>query len=176
MLGEKTKKNLETAFAGESMARNKYDYFASVARKAGYVQIANIFEETALNEKEHAKLWAKQLELISEDTIKNLLAAVTGETYEYTEMYQQMADDAEAEGNAALAVSFRNVAKAEKAHAARYQKLMENMEKNEVFKKPEVKRWKCNNCGYIHEGTEAPDKCPACSHPQAHFEVFEETY
>lgn len=176
MLGEKTKKNLETAFAGESMARNKYDYFASIARKAGYVQIANIFEETALNEKEHAKLWAKQLEIINEDTIKNLLAAVQGETYEYTEMYQQMADDAEAEGNAVLAVSFRNVAKAEKAHAARYQKLMENMEKNEVFKKPEVKRWKCNNCGYIHEGPEAPDKCPACQHPQAHFEVFVETY
>ncbi len=176
MLGEKTKKNLETAFAGESMARNKYDYFASVARKAGYVQIANIFEESALNEKEHAKLWAKQLELISEDTLKNLAEAIKGETYEYSEMYQQMAADAAEEGHHELAALFRNVAKAEQAHAARYQKLHDNLEQGEVFKKKEVKRWKCNNCGYIHEGTEAPEKCPACQHPQAHFEVFVETY
>jgi len=176
MLGSKTKKNLETAFAGESMARNKYDYFASVARKAGYVQIANIFTESALNEKEHAKLWAKQLELISEDTLKNLAEAVKGETYEYSEMYQQMAADAAEEGHQELAVLFRNVAKAEKAHAERYQKLHDNLEQGEVFKKKEVKRWKCNNCGYIHEGTEAPEKCPSCQHPQAHFEIFVETY
>ena len=176
MLGEKTKKNLAEAFAGESMARNKYDYFASVARKAGYVQIANIFEESALNEKEHAKLWAKQLELISEDTLKNLMEAVKGETYEHSEMYPRMAEEATAEGHHEIAMLFRNVAKAEQAHAARYQKLQENMEKGEVFKKTEVKRWKCDNCGYIHEGTEAPEKCPSCQHPQAHFEIFVETY
>jgi rubrerythrin len=176
MLGEKTKKNLETAFAGESMARNKYDYFASIALKAGYVQIAHIFTESALNEKEHAKLWAKQLELIDEDTAKNLASAVKGETYEYSEMYQQMALDATEEGHHELAASFRNVAKAEKAHAERYQKLLDNVEQGEVFKKKELKRWKCDNCGYIHEGTEAPEKCPACQHPQAHFEIFVETY
>ncbi len=176
MLGEKTKKNLETAFAGESMARNKYDYFASVALKAGYVQMAHIFTESALNEKEHAKLWAKQLELISEDTAKNLLESVMGETYEYTEMYPRMAEEASAEGHHELAMLFRNVAKAETAHAARYQKLLDNLEKGEVFKKQEVKRWKCNNCGYIHEGMEAPGKCPSCQHPQEHFEIFVETY
>lgn len=176
MLGDNTKKNLEHAFATESMARNRYDYFASVARKAGYVQIANIFTESALNEKEHAKLWAKQLELISEDTAKNLLSAVQGETYEYAEMYQAMAKDADEEGHHELAATFRNVAKAEKAHAERYQQLLDNVEKEEVFKKPEIERWKCNNCGYIHEGSSAPEKCPACQHPQAHFEVFVETY
>lgn len=176
MLGEKTRKNLEEAFAGESMARNKYDYFASVALKAGYVQISNIFKESALNEKEHAKLWAKQLALISDDTAKNLLASVQGETYEYSEMYQRMALEATEEEHHELAASFRNVAKAEKAHAERYQHLLDNLEKNEVFKKSEKKRWKCNNCGYIHEGEAAPDKCPACQHPQAHFEVFVETY
>jgi len=175
MLGEKTKKNLETAFAGESMARNKYDYFASVARKAGYVQIANIFEETALNEKEHAKLWAKQLGLIG-DTAADLKEAVKGETYETKEMYPQMAKEAEGEGHADIAKLFRNVAAAEEAHRARYQKLLDNVEKGEVFKKKEVKRWKCANCGYIHEGTEAPELCPSCLHPQAHFEVFVETY
>ena len=176
MLGEKTKKNLEEAFAGESMARNKYDYFASVARKAGYVQIANIFTEAALNEKEHAKLWAKELELINDDTAKNLLEAVKGEVYEYSEMYQRMANEAEEENNPVLANTFRQVAKAEKAHADRYQKLLENLNQGEVFRKKKVKRWKCANCGYIHEGEEAPDKCPACKHPQAYFEVFEETY
>jgi len=175
MLGEKTKKNLETAFAGESMARNKYDYFASVARKAGYVQIANIFEETALNEKEHAKLWAKQLGLIG-DTAADLKEAIKGETYETKEMYPQMAKEAEEEGQADIAKLFRNVAAAEEAHRARYQKLLDNVEKGEVFKKKEVKRWKCANCGYIHEGTEAPELCPSCLHPQAHFEVFVETY
>ncbi len=175
MLGPKTKKNLADALAGESVARNKYDYFAAVARKAGFIQIANIFEETARNEKEHAKLWAKRLELIGE-TPDNLAAAIKGETYEYTDMYKRMAEEAEEEGHKDIAVSFKNVAKAEEAHARRYEKLLANVEKGEVFKKPEVKRWKCNNCGYIHEGPEAPAVCPSCQHPQAYFEVFEETY
>src|SRR5680860_589133 len=175
MLGPKTKKNLEEAFAGESMVRNKYDYFASIARKAGYVQIANIFEETALNEKEHAKLWAKQLELIG-DLPANLKAAIEGELYENSEMYPKMAAEAREEGHEAIAKLFDNVAQVEKAHEIRYRKLLKNIEKGEVFKKPGVKRWKCANCGYIHEGEEAPEVCPACLHPQAHFEVFEETY
>jgi len=175
MLGAKTKKNLEEAFAGESMARNKYDYFASVARKAGYVQIANIFEETARNEKEHAKLWAKQLELIGE-LPADLKAAIEGELYENSEMYPRMAKEAREEGHEAIAKLFDNVASAEKAHEARFRKLLENIEKGEVFKKAGAKRWKCDNCGYIHEGESAPDLCPACLHPQAHFEIFEETY
>ncbi len=176
MLGEKTRKNLADAFAGESMARNKYDYFASVARKAGYVQMANIFEETALNEKEHAKLWAKQLGYINEDTAENLKAAAAGENYENTDMYPRMAREAREEGHEDIAKLFENVAQAEKAHETRYRKLVENLEKGEVFKKPELKRWKCNNCGYVHEGSEAPEVCPSCLHPQAHFEVFVETY
>lgn len=176
MLGEKTRKNLEDAFAGESMARNKYDYFASIARKAGYVQIANIFEETALNEKEHAKLWAKQLEIISSDVVADLKKALEGELYETTDMYPRMAAEAEAEGHGDIANLFRNVGAAEKAHATRYQKLIENLEKGEVFKKPVPMRWKCNNCGYIHEGGEAPMICPSCLHPQAHFEIFVENY
>jgi len=175
MLRPKTKKNLEEAFAGESMARNKYDYFASVARKAGYVQIANIFEETARNEKEHAKLWAKHLELIGE-VEADLMAAIKGELYENTEMYPRMAKEAREEGHEEIAQLFDYVGQAEKAHQTRYEKLLENIKKGEVFKKPEVKRWKCNNCGYIHEGAEAPEICPSCQHPQAHFEVFVETY
>ena len=175
MLGEKTKKNLEEAFAGESMARNKYDYYASVARKAGYIQIANIFEETALNEKEHAKLWAKQLMLIG-DVEADLKAAIEGELYENTEMYPRMAREAREEGHEDIAKLFDNIAEVEKAHEERYRKLLANIEKGEVFKKSEVKRWKCNNCGHIHEGTEAPGICPACLHPQAHFEIFAETY
>jgi len=175
MLGEKTKKNLEEAFAGESMARNKYDYYASVAKKAGYVQIANIFEETARNEKEHAKLWAKQLQLIG-DVESDLKAAIEGEAYEYSDMYPRMAKEAREEGHEEIAKLFEHVAEAEKAHGARYQKLLENIEKGEVFKKNKVVRWKCNNCGYIHEGEEALDLCPSCLHPQAHFEVFVETY
>lgn len=175
MLGEKTKKNLEEAFAGESMARNKYDYYASVARKAGYVQIANIFEETALNEKEHAKLWAKQLMLIG-DVEADLKAAIEGELHENTEMYPRMAREAREEGHEDLAKMFEEIAEVEKSHETRYRKLLANIEKGEVFKRSEVKRWKCNNCGHIHEGTEAPDMCPACLHPQAHFEIFVETY
>ncbi|MCX6797985.1 MAG: rubrerythrin family protein [Candidatus Falkowbacteria bacterium] len=176
MLGEKTKKNLADAFAGESMARNKYDYFASVFEKAGYVQIANIFKETALNEKEHAKLWAKQLALISQDLKENLKAAVAGEMHETSVMYPQMEKEALEEGHADIAKLFKEVGEVEAAHAARYRKLLENVENDLVFKKPEVKRWKCNNCGHIHEGAEAPKVCPACSHPQAYFEVLAENY
>jgi rubrerythrin len=176
MLGPKTKKNLEDAFAGESMARNKYDYFASILRKAGYEQIANIFEETARNEKEHAKLWAKQLGYISNDVKEDLKAAIEGERHETSVMYPQMEKDALEEGHPDIAKIFKEVGEVEAAHATRYEKLLANLENDEVFKKPEVKRWKCNNCGHIHEGTEAPLVCPACSHPRAHFEVFVETY
>ena len=175
-LGPKTKKNLEEAYAGESMARNKYDYFASVFRKAGYVQIANIFEETARNEKEHAKLWAKALEMISDDLQVDLNNAIAGEHYENTSMYPRMEAEAREEGHNEIADLFKEVGEVEEKHEARYRKLLENIQKGEVFKKPEVKRWKCNNCGYIHEGTDAPEKCPACQHPQAYFEVFVETY
>lgn len=176
MLGEKTKKNLEEAFAGESMARNKYDYFASVFKKAGYIQIANIFEETARNEKEHAKLWAKQLGYIHEEISDNLKSAISGENYEHTSMYPRMEKEALEEGHEDIAKLFKEVAEVEEAHEKRYQKLLENIENGSVFKKEEVKLWKCNNCGYIHEGEEAPDKCPACSHPQGYFELFTETY
>jgi rubrerythrin len=174
-LGPKTKKNLEEALAGESMARNKYDWFASQAKKDGYVQIQNLFQETALNEKEHAKLWAKALGLIS-DTKENLKQAAEGENYEYSDMYVRMAKEAKEEGHEDLAVSFLRVADVEKAHEARYKKLLENIETGKVFKRAETKRWKCNNCGYIHEDEEAPAVCPACQHPQAHFEIFVETY
>lgn len=175
MLGPKTKKNLEEAFAGESMARNKYDYYASVARKAGYIQIANIFEETANNEKEHAKLWAKQLMLIK-DVAADLQDAIAGEAYENSEMYPRMASEAREEGHDAIAELFEHVASAEKAHETRYRKLLDNIEKGEVFKKNESKHWKCSNCGYIHEGESAPDLCPSCLHPKDHFEVFVENY
>lgn len=174
-MGPRTKKNLEEAFAGESMARNKYTYYASVARKAGYVQIANIFEETAGNEKEHAKLWAKELGLIG-DTSENLQHAMEGEHYENTEMYTRMAAEADEEGHPDIAIAFRRVADAEKAHETRYKKLLENIKEGRVFKRETLVRWKCNNCGYIHEGEEAPGQCPACKHPQAHFEFFMETY
>jgi len=175
MFGPKTTKNLQDAFAGESMARNKYTYFASVARKAGYEQIAALFEETAANEKEHAKLWAKQLELIGE-TPANLLAAAEGESYENTTMYPNMEKDALEEGHGEVARLFKEVAEVERAHEKRYRKLLANVQNGEVFKKPEIKRWKCANCGHIHEGLEAPKVCPACSHPQAFFEVLAENY
>lgn len=174
-LGEKTKKNLEEAFAGESMARNKYSYFSSVAKKAGYVQIANFFEETANNEKEHAKLWAKYLGLIG-DTNQNLKDAAEGEHEENTEMYPRMAKEAEEEGHTELAEAFRKVADVEKAHEARYRKLLKNIEDGTVFEDSEDKMWKCNNCGYLHFGKVAPETCPACKHPQAHFERWEENY
>ena len=175
MLGEKTKKNLEEAFAGESMARNKYDYYASVALKAGYVQIANFFTETALNEKEHAKLWAKQLTLIG-DLPSNLKAAFEGELYENSDMYPRMAKEALEEGHADIANLFQEVAGVEKSHEIRYRKLLTNLESGEVFKRSEVTWWKCNNCGHIHEGTNAPLVCPTCAHPQAHFELLAENY
>ncbi len=176
MLGVKTKKNLEEAFAGESMARNKYDYFASVFRKAGYEQIANFFTETALNEKEHAKIWAKQLGIISSDLAENLKAAVAGENYENTTMYPMMEKDALEEGHPDIAKLFKEIGEVEKAHEARYRKLLANLEKGEVFKKPEVRKWKCLNCGAIYEGTEPPKVCPACLHVQGYFEVWVETY
>ena len=174
-LGPKTKKNLEDALAGESMARNKYDWFAKEAKKEGYVQMRNIFMETALNEKEHAKLWAKALGLIGKTT-ENLKAAAEGEYYEYSDMYMRMAKEAVEEGHKDIATSFRMVAKAEEAHEARYKKLLENIEKDQVFKREEKKRWKCNNCGYIHESDKAPKECPTCKHPVDHFEIFVETY
>ena len=174
-LSPKTKKNLEDAFAGESMARNKYTYFASVARKAGFIQMANIFEETANNEKEHAKLWAKELGLVS-DLKSDLKAAIAGEHYENTEMYIRMAKEALAEGHNDIATMFKMVGKAEEAHEARYKKLLDNLDKKEVFQKNKVVKWKCANCGYIHTGKEAPKKCPTCSHPQDYFEVFVATY
>jgi rubrerythrin len=175
MIGPKTKKNLETAFAGESMARNKYTYFASVARKAGYEQIAALFEETANNEKEHAKIWAKQLGLIG-DVETNLAEAIKGEHYENSDMYPTMEKEAREEGHEEIARLFKEVAEVEMAHEARYKKLLENVKNGEVFKKPEIRRWKCANCGHIHEGYEAPEICPACSHPQAYFEILEENY
>lgn len=175
MLGEKTKKNLETAFAGESMARNKYTYFAKVAREAGFVQIANVFEETAEHEKAHAKLWAKKLELIG--GIEEVLqAAIKGEHYEIEEMYPQMAKEAKEEGHNDIAFLFEKVADAEKMHRERYQKLLDNIQQDKVFKRDEDKRWKCGNCGYLHTGDDAPIKCPACSHEQKYFELFAENY
>jgi rubrerythrin len=174
-LGPKTKKNLEEALAGESMARNRYDWFASEAKKEGYIQMQNLFMETALNEKEHAKLWAKELGIIGK-TADNLKTAAAGEHFEYTEMYVRMAKEAKEEGHDEIANSFLMVAEAEKNHEARYIKLAKNLTEGKVFKREEKKRWKCNNCGYIHEGEEAPAECPTCKHPQAYFEVFCETY
>ncbi|MCH3987817.1 MAG: rubrerythrin family protein [Lachnospiraceae bacterium] len=173
--GTKTEKNLLEAFAGESQARNKYTYFASVAKKAGYEQIAALFLKTAENEKEHAKLWFKALGLLG-DTSENLKAAADGENYEWTDMYDRMAKDADAEGFHELAEQFRGVAAIEKTHEERYRKLLKNVEMQEVFKKSEVKVWECRNCGHIVVGTEAPDVCPVCKHPQSYFEVRAENY
>ena len=173
--GTQTEKNLEDAFAGESQARNKYTYFASVAKKEGYEQIAAIFLETAENEKEHAKMWFKELEGIG-DTAANLGAAAAGENYEWTDMYEGFAKTAEAEGFKALAVKFRMVAAIEKHHEERYKALLENVETKKVFEKSEVKVWKCRNCGHIIVGTKAPEMCPVCAHPKAYFEVNAENY
>ncbi len=173
--GTETEKNLLAAFAGESQARNKYTYFAKVAKKEGYVQISNIFQETADNEKEHAKIEFKYLKGIG-STMDNLKAAAAGENYEWTDMYPSFAKIAEEEGFPEIAKSFLEIAKAEKAHETRYNKLMKNIEGGKVFKKDSVVKWKCNNCGYIHEGDSALDACPACKHPQAHFELFCENY
>lgn len=173
--GSKTEKNLMTAFAGESQARNKYTYFASVAKKEGYEQIAEIFEKTANNEKEHAKLWFKALGELG-DTAKNLAAAAAGENYEWTDMYEGFAKDAEEEGFKALAYQFRAVAAIEKAHEERYRALLSNIEMQKVFEKGEMTMWECRNCGHLVMGAKAPAVCPVCAHPQSFFEVRKENY
>ena len=173
--GTKTEQNLMAAFAGESQARNKYTYFASVAKKEGYEQIAAIFQQTADNEKEHAKLWFKALGGLS-DTAANLLAAAEGENYEWTDMYETFAKEAEEEGFKALAYQFRAVAAIEKAHEERYRKLLSNVEMQEVFAKGEMTMWECRNCGHLVMGTKAPAACPVCAHPQSFFEVRKENY
>ncbi len=173
--GTKTEKNLWEAFAGESQARNKYTYFASVAKKAGYEQIAALFLQTADNEKEHAKLWFKELGELG-DTAENLLHAAEGENAEWTDMYERMAREAEEEGFSDLAVQFRGVAAIEKMHEERYRALLKNVEAMEVFKKSGVVVWECRNCGHVVVGTSAPEVCPVCNHPQAYFEVRKENY
>ena len=173
--GTQTEKNLLTAFAGESEARNKYTYFASKAKKEGFEQIAALFLKTAENEKEHAKLWFKELEGIG-DTAQNLAAAASGENYEWTDMYAGFAKTAEEEGFPELAARFRLVAEVERHHEERYRALLKNVEAAEVFKKSEVKVWECRNCGHIVVGTAAPEICPTCNHAQAYFEVHAENY
>ncbi|MBS7238183.1 MAG: 4Fe-4S binding protein [Bacteroidaceae bacterium] len=173
--GTKTEKNLWEAFSGESQARNKYTYFASVAKKAGYEQIAALFLQTAENEKEHAKLWFKALGELG-DTAENLLHAAEGENAEWTDMYERMAKDAEEEGFTELAAQFRGVAAIEKAHEERYRALLKNVETKAVFEKSGVTIWECRNCGHIVVGTKAPEVCPVCKHPQAYFEVRKENY
>ena len=173
--GTKTEKNLREAFAGESQARNKYTYFASVAKKAGYEQIAALFLKTAENEKEHAKLWFKAFGELG-DTEANLKAAAEGENYEWTDMYDRMAQEADEEGFHELAEQFRGVGAIEKHHEERYRKLLANVEEKKVFEKSGVTVWECRNCGHIVIGTKAPDVCPVCKHPQSYFEVHEENY
>ena len=173
--GTQTEKNLQAAFAGESQARNKYTYFASVAKKEGYEQIADLFTKTANNEKEHAKMWFKELEGIG-TTTENLVAAAEGENYEWTDMYEGFAQTAEEEGFDRLAILFRMVAAIEKTHEERYRALLHNVEAQEVFAKSEVKVWECRNCGHIVVGTQAPELCPVCAHPQAYFEIHAENY
>ena len=173
--GTKTEANLQAAFAGESQARNKYTYFASVARKEGFEQIAAIFQATADNEKEHAKLWFKELEGIG-DTAANLEAAAAGENFEWTDMYEAFAKTAEEEGFTALAKRFRMVAAIEKRHEERYRALLHNIETVAVFEKSEVKVWECRNCGHIVVGTKAPEVCPVCAHPQSYFEIRADNY
>jgi rubrerythrin len=186
--GTKTEKNVLLSFAGESQARNRYTYFASVAKKEGLEQIAAAFLETAEQEKEHAKRFFQFLEGgevevtgafpagVIGDTKANLAAAAAGEMYENTKMYPEFAATAEAEGFAAIAVIFRNISVAEKGHEMRYRAFLDNLEKGRVFKREKVVRWRCRNCGYIHEGREAPQACPACAHPQAFFELLVENY
>ncbi len=173
--GTKTEKNLEAAFAGESQARNKYTFFASVAKKEGYEQIASLFLKTADNEKEHAKMWFKELSGIG-DTSANLAAAADGENFEWTDMYEGFAKTAEEEGFADLAEKFRMVAAIEKEHEERYRALLSNVETAAVFEKSEVKVWECRNCGHIAVGTKAPEVCPVCAHPQSYFELREKNY
>ncbi|MBQ3494310.1 MAG: rubrerythrin family protein [Clostridia bacterium] len=175
--GSKTEKNLEIAFAGESQARNKYTYYASKAKKEGYNQIAEIFEETANNEKEHAKMWFKHLhggEVPS--TLDNLIDAAAGEHGEWTEMYAKMAEEAREEGFDQIAAEFEGVAKIEKTHEERYLKLAQNVKDNAVFVKPDEKVWICGNCGHLHIGKEAPMLCPVCKHPRAYFKIVHTNY
>ena len=174
-VGTKTEKNLEAAFAGESQARNKYTYFASVAKKEGYEQIAELFSKTADNEKEHAKLWFKELNGIG-STADNLKHAAEGENYEWTDMYEEFAKTAEEEGFAELAMKFRLVAAIEKRHEERYRALLNNVETAAVFEKSEVKVWECRNCGHIGIGVKAPEVCPTCAHPKSYFEIKSENY
>ncbi|NLM20422.1 MAG: rubrerythrin family protein [Peptococcaceae bacterium] len=173
--GTKTEKNLLEAFAGEAQARTKYTYFASVAKKEGYEQIAEIFLETAENEKEHAKLWFKHLQGIG-TTLENLLDAAAGENEEWTEMYARMAKEAREEGFEEIARQFEGVAEVEKVHEERYRKLIQNLEQNKVFRADSSVTWKCRNCGHLHTGTEAPEICPVCAHPQAFFELAAKNY
>ena len=173
--GTQSEKNLMTAFAGESEARNKYTFFASVAKKQGFEQIAALFLKTADNEKEHAKLWFKELNGIG-DTADNLKAAAAGENYEWTDMYDSFAKTAEEEGFSELAARFRLVGAIEKHHEERYRALLHNIEMAEVFTKSEVKVWECRNCGHMVVGTQAPEVCPTCNHPQSYFEVHAENY
>lgn len=173
--GTETEKNLQAAFAGESQARNKYTYFASKAKKEGFEQIAALFLSTAENEKEHAKLWFKELNGIG-DTAENLLHAAEGENYEWTDMYQGFADTAEKEGFKALAIKFRMVAEIEKRHEERYRALLHNVEAQEVFAKSEVKVWECRKCGHIVVGEKAPEICAVCGHPKSYFEVLAANY
>jgi rubrerythrin len=186
--GTKTEKNLLASFAGESQARNRYTYFASVAKKAGYEQISAIFLETADNEKEHAKRFFKYLEGgdvqiqaafpagVIGDTAGNLLAAANGENEEWTKLYKEAEETARKEGFEEIAVQFKEIAEVEEEHEKRYRKLLKNIKDNSVFKKPSAVKWKCRNCGYVHEGKDAPDKCPACLHPQAYYELLCENY
>ena len=173
--GSKTEKNLMTAFAGESQARNKYTYFASVAKKEGYEQIAAIFQKTADNEKEHAKMWFKALGELG-DTAANLAAAAAGENYEWTDMYDTFAKEAEEEGFTELAAKFRGVAAIEKSHEERYRALLNNVQMKQVFEKGEMTMWECRNCGHLVMGKKAPEVCPVCNHPQSYFEVRAENY
>ncbi len=173
--GTQTEKNLQAAFAGESQARNKYSYFASRAKKDGFEQIAALFLKTADNEKEHAKMWFKELEGIG-NTCENLAAAAEGENYEWTDMYEGFAKTAEEEGFHELAHKFRMVAAIEKHHEERYRALLKNVETAAVFAKSEVKVWECRNCGHIIVGTQAPEICPVCAHPQSYFEISAENY
>ena len=173
--GTQTEKNLEAACAGESQARNKYTYVASKAKKEGFEQIAAIFQQTADNEKEHAKMWFKELNGIG-DTAENLAAAADGENYEWTDMYEGFAKTAEEEGFTALAAKFRLVAAIEKRHEERYRALLKNVEMSEVFAKSEVKVWECRNCGHIVVGEKAPEMCPVCAHPKAYFEIHVDNF
>lgn len=173
--GTQTQKNLEAAFAGESQARNKYTYFASVAKKEGFEQISSIFSKTADNEKEHAKMWLKELKGIG-NTAENLAQAANGENFEWTDMYEAFAQTAEQEGFPELAEKFRAVGEIEKHHEERYRALLKNVETAAVFEKSELKIWECRNCGHIIVGTKAPEACPVCNHPQSFFEVHAENY